>query len=1284
MDNFFLTLYKYFQTRKLLLVAILIIVVGACVYDIFKLKPEEDISKFVPKDEKLKKYADVFENIKINDKLIICVSLSDEKKEPQPDLLIKTGSDLAKNLKKKLQPEYIKDITYETSGDQMLEIYSSFYNNLPFYLNDEDYRKIEELITAEKIDTTIHNDFKTLITPAGLVMKDMIVRDPLSLTRFAIAKLSSVKVDGSYEIYNDHIFSKDRKNLLIFVNTSNASNETAKNSELIKKLDDEIVQIESKYVGTKIYYYGAVAVGVGNADQLKFDTYLTMLIALVLIFILLGYFFRQKRVILFITLPVVFGALFSLALMYVFKTKISAIAVGSASIVLGIAINYSIHFFTHLKHTGSVKTVIKDLSSPLTIGSTTTIGAFLSLLFVKSEALRDFGLFSGLVLIGTVLFTLIVLPHLAKSLMKKYSAYKVHEPNFIENISAYHFERNRYLIFFMVLLTIIFIFLSQNVKFESDMTKMGYMSEKLQTAELKLNNISDSSLKTVYVVSLGKNLQQALNNNNKYTPLLNKLKDEKLIKSFTSVSSLLLSDSIQDEKIKKWNNFWTDKRKAEVKENIINSGAKYKFRPDAFAKFFSTIDKKYERLSESDMAQIKKLFLDEYITEKKGMSMVVTIIKTKEKNKSKITASFPAGDDNLVVIDKAFMAKQYSGIIVSDFNTILLYTSLLVFVFLVILYGRIELGLIAFLPMMISWFWILGMMSILDLKFNVINIILSAFIFGCGDDFSIFIMDGLLTEYKTGKKNINSFKTAVFLSALTMIIGIGVLIFAKHPALKSIAVITIAGMFSVVLLSYTVAPVIFNWMVYTNGRKRAFPLTLYHLSYAFFSYSYYFGACLSAIFAGSIAYILPIGNRRKKQFAHYLIWLACRTTLFVMFIAKKRFINFSKDTFKKPAVIVCNHQSMIDIPLTLALSPKVIMIISEKYWNSKILGRITRMAGFLPNSYDHKGIEEKYQQYVDEGYSLLVFAEGTRSFDTKLQRFHKGAAYFAEKLNLDILPVIIHGTSHYIRKKEYFGKKSIITVKCLDRITPDNPEFKAEYSERTKLLQKFFHKEFEKVLELYDDPDFYKDQLIRNYIYKGPVLEWYLRVKLKLEDNYRQFHELIPKNAKILDIGCGYGFLSYMLSFLSEKRFITGIDYDQEKIEIANNCLSKNDRLNFLDGDIAEMELNNFDVFVLSDILHYLQENQQRLVLEKCIDHLNESGKIIIRDGDKSLEKRHKGTKITEFFSTRFFHFNKTKETGLCFLSRQTISELAAERGLKLQIIDNAKFTSNIFYIIEK
>ena len=56
----------------------------------------------------------------------------------------------------------------------------------------------------------------------------------------------------------------------------------------------------------------------------------------------------------------------------------------------------------------------------------------------------------------------------------------------------------------------------------------------------------------------------------------------------------------------------------------------------------------------------------------------------------------------------------------------------------------------------------------------------------------------------------------------------------------------------------------------------------------------------------------------------------------------------------------------------------------------------------------------------------------------------------------------------------------------------------------------------------------------------------------------------------------------------------------------------------------------------------------------------NPGGTVIIRDGDKDLEEKHKGTKLTEFFSTKLIGFNKTTDKGLSFLSGNMIREIAA------------------------
>ena len=147
-----------------------------------------------------------------------------------------------------------------------------------------------------------------------------------------------------------------------------------------------------------------------------------------------------------------------------------------------------------------------------------------------------------------------------------------------------------------------------------------------------------------------------------------------------------------------------------------------------------------------------------------------------------------------------------------DFNYIGWACSLIVFFFLWLSFRSIKLAIISFIPMAVSWIWILGIMSLLGIKFNIVNIILATFIFGQGDDYTIFMTEGCISEYEHGKPVLAPYKRSIVLSALIMFIGIGTLIFAKHPALHSLAEVTIIGMFSVVLMAYLIPPLLFKWI----------------------------------------------------------------------------------------------------------------------------------------------------------------------------------------------------------------------------------------------------------------------------------------------------------------------------------------------------------------------------------------------------------------------------------------------------------------------------------------
>jgi predicted exporter len=105
-------------------------------------------------------------------------------------------------------------------------------------------------------------------------------------------------------------------------------------------------------------------------------------------------------------------------------------------------------------------------------------------------------------------------------------------------------------------------------------------------------------------------------------------------------------------------------------------------------------------------------------------------------------------------------------------------------------------------------------------------VILATFIFGQGDDYTIFMTEGCQYEYTHGKPVLASYKSSILQSALIMLVSIGTLIFAQHPAMRSLAEVTIVGMLSVVLMSFTLPPWLFSLLTQKDGKPRLHPITL--------------------------------------------------------------------------------------------------------------------------------------------------------------------------------------------------------------------------------------------------------------------------------------------------------------------------------------------------------------------------------------------------------------------------------------------------------------------------
>ena len=183
-------------------------------------------------------------------------------------------------------------------------------------------------------------------------------------------------------------------------------------------------------------------------------------------------------------------------------------------------------------------------------------------------------------------------------------------------------------------------------------------------------------------------------------------------------------------------------------------------------------------------------------------------------------------------------------------------------------------------------------------------------------------------------------------------------------------------------------------------------------------------------------------------------------------------VSFSVDnprgeSFDKPAVIICNHQSHLDLVYILSLSHKMVFLTNDWVWRCPFYNIIIHRAEFYPVSNGMENNLPKLKSLVDRGYSIVVFPEGTRSVDCSVLRFHQGAFALAQELGVDLLPLTLYGTGKVLRKHTYSLKPGHVHIAVGERFAPSSPllaqarEMRARYKEEYRRLCE----EYDKVTE---------------------------------------------------------------------------------------------------------------------------------------------------------------------------------------------------------------------------
>ena len=760
-------IYDWMSGHRWWCLASFVVVTLLMVLSVTRLSYKEDIRDFLPLDEEERAALNDYDR-QAQTSMIVAIIEQRDSTIDDPDLLVESVETFIDAISD------VEGLTVQSVLSQMEERQEDLYRQLPFLLGAEDYQRMDSLLRQpEFVASKLEEDKERLLMPMGSMMAHDITHDPLGLFSPVLSLLRDTTVMDRFDLYDGCLLTADHRRALVMMSSPYGGSETASNERLLEVLKVKADSVSSLLTShsslleppLSIRFCGAPVIAVTNASQIKTDSLISVSIAVVLILLLLWFFLRSLRNILLIAFSIGWGWVFAVACLSWVHQEVSVIVIGISSIIVGIAINYPLHLIAHLSHTHDVRQALKEVVKPLVVGNITTVGAFFALVPLRAAALRDLGLFSSFLLVGTILFTIIWLPQVLRfkftvdSLsscvpsVESGKAERTDDDSAVSERLASQSTVNRklstvnnnthWLIAAILLLTAFFGYHSLHTTFDADLTHINYMTPAQRTDMALLQQLMPTDTQR----------QQDLNDRLPSTP------------------------EAQQDRLRLWQS-WTSSHHDQLQSSLRQEADRIGFAPDSFDPFFALLSPSSERLA--NISSVNR-----------QLSTVNRQLSTVNKNPF------------------ASIATHLSD----DFNYIGWTCACIVFFFLWASFRSLPLALLSFLPMAVSWLWILGIMALLGIQFNIINIILSTFIFGQGDDYTIFMTEGTVYEYTHRRPMLASYRRAIILSALIMFIGIGSLITARHPALHSLAEVTIVGMFSVVLMAFVIPPVVFHWFV---------------------------------------------------------------------------------------------------------------------------------------------------------------------------------------------------------------------------------------------------------------------------------------------------------------------------------------------------------------------------------------------------------------------------------------------------------------------------------------
>lgn len=766
--------YVFFQSRRPVLFAAVILACLACAVIASRLVVREDVRALLPSEPKrLAESFTLLREAPFMRRLSITVGGAGH------DPIV-----LADAFAEALRSEEIPRVITGPGVSPSPAMLAALCDVLPSLLNAEELPAFEPVLAPSAMRASLEADKRTLLTPQGLALRSLVAKDPLGLRNVLFKRLASsgganFSGSGGARLHEGHIVDVSGRYAMVLAEPASSMSDSAAARVVMARVEKAAASLPAD---AEVIVVGAYRHTDVNASAVKDDLAKILPVSFLLLGVLFFIFIRSVRGVCLFLLPAA-SLGFAVAFAGITMGSVSGIVIGFGSVVIGITADYAIHVFyavTTVAGASDPTKALGEVSRPLFIGALTTLAAFAALLFSKISAVSQMAVFAMAGVGAAFLLGLFVLPH---CLLARPSPGRAESPDLDKPDRRYVF-RNSTAVGIWLAIIVSMVVSAIFVPVSGDIKQLGYMPRSVLADEEKSARLwktpSDGALVVVKGESGEGGLEKALEANDAVWRLLTvngRTENAPII----SLAPYLPSRKTQTAHHAAWKAFW-ENRKDGTLAALAPLAAETGFSAGAFQPFADWLESEPEFVTPAKLESFGlSIFAGSLLTrDSEGRNLVYTIVPSGFDIGGELGAALTeAGAE---VVSGEHYREDVSEITREDCLKFCLFACIAIGGALYALFRSFSRWALAIFPLASGVLAVTAVFHLFGFAMTVFHAAALPLIMGLAADYGIFMVHSL------EKGTLAATEKAVLLSGLTTLASFGTLVLAKHPALYSLGV----------------------------------------------------------------------------------------------------------------------------------------------------------------------------------------------------------------------------------------------------------------------------------------------------------------------------------------------------------------------------------------------------------------------------------------------------------------------------------------------------------------